>query len=223
MVKKQVIFEDPSLQQVRPAIPKKRPKPIIDGEVPIQQIPRTDFEETRPDKEVIKQKIAQSVDKVVEEETQKTQQDIKKEQEEKLDSLVAKSFGQLYRIQSVFPFDLFPDEIIVDRTKVDVINREFLSTAMIRSVLLKDITDVMVQTSIMFAKLTIVARSFADQVLEVKFLKKQEAIRARRIIQGLVAAVNQGVDLAPFSDEELMQKIEDLGQAISNEDKMAGI
>ncbi len=211
-VKKQIIFVNPDFGQ------DEQDTSAIIGFTNGQK-----DEVIEPDKNVIKKKLNQSINKVIDQEIRKAAEENKKVQEEKLNHLVARSNGNLLRIKAVFPFDFFPDELIVDRNKVDIINREFLKSATIRSVLHRDITDVIVQTSLFFAKVTIVARSFTDQVHEIHFLKRHEAIRARRLIQGLVAAVRQGIDLEPFSDQELTVKIEELGQAVSNEEKMRGI
>ena len=39
-------------------------------------------------------------------------------------------------IKTLFPFDLFPEEIIVDRFKIDVIKKDFFATQSVQTCLL---------------------------------------------------------------------------------------
>ncbi len=42
-------------------------------------------------------------------------------------------------------------------------------------------------------------------------MKKSDATRARRVIQGLIAAVKQDIDLSKLATKELLEKIEGVG------------
>ena len=69
--------------------------------------------------------------------------------QESLGDLIKKSQSVLLKISSTFPFDLFPDSLVVDENKVSIIHRDFM-TEHVHSILIEDITDITVNTSIFF-------------------------------------------------------------------------
>lgn len=134
-------------------------------------------------------------------------------QHQKLQNLVNKSEHILLKISSVFPFDLFPDSLIVDENKVTFCHKEFFKTTEIHPVLIEDITDILVDTGPFFASLKIIDSSNErfPVTLIVGFLKNKIAIQAQKIIQGLIAAKKQGIDFGQFDTEELKRQLERLG------------
>lgn len=59
----------------------------------------------------------------------------------------------------------------------------------------------------------IVDVGFTENAIVVKYLKKNEAEEARRIIQGLVVSAKQNVDLSKVDAADLKTKVENIGQA----------
>lgn len=138
---------------------------------------------------------------------------------QKLDDLVEKSNRVLFKTSAVFPFDFFPNEIIIDENKVSIIQREFFWSSRIHSVIIRDISDVYVDTSILFATLVIIDEGFTDREIRIPYLWKNEALEARRIIQGLVVSLKGanspmlgGVELTNMSQQDLMVKVKSLGR-----------
>ncbi|MBI3954649.1 hypothetical protein HY333_01255 [Candidatus Collierbacteria bacterium] len=133
---------------------------------------------------------------------------------QKFESIANRSATELYRLSTVFPFDFFPDTIIIDLAKVSLVTRVFFFTERIHSVFIQDILDVFIETSLFFATLNIVDQGFVENLITIRYLKKDQAIKARRIIQGLVVARKQGIELSaliPTSD--LVSKLENIGSA----------
>lgn len=129
----------------------------------------------------------------------------------KLQQMINKSDQVLFRLSTFFPFDFFPDDIIIDLEKVNIIIRYFFLAEQVHSVYIKDITDVVLETGPFFALLRIIDKDYTENSIDLHYLKKSEAIKARRIIQGLVIAHKEGVDLSPFSIAEITTQIEKLG------------
>ena len=73
--------------------------------------------------------------------------------------------------------------------------------------------DVVIQTSILFASLNIVDKSFTQNTVTVEYLNRADAEKARRIIQGLVVASKEGIDLLKLDLTNLKMKLEEIGQA----------
>lgn len=136
---------------------------------------------------------------------------------DKLSDLLKRSQNILLRISSVFPFDLFPDKLIIDETKVSIIHWDFIGTEHIHSIFIEDITDVTLDTTLFFATLRITEsnnprfpRKFA-----IKYLKKSEALCARRIIQGMLSAERKGIDIHT-DNGKTSTSIQELGEEQTN-------
>src|SRR5258708_7965897 len=84
-----------------------------------------------------------------------------KEQSANFEKLIKKSDRVLLKIKSVFPFEFFPDSIVIDESKVSIIHRIFFWTAAIQSIPIQHVQDVEVDTSILFATLKILPAGFS--------------------------------------------------------------
>jgi hypothetical protein len=144
------------------------------------------------------------------------QEDLNDGNKQKLrfNKLVEKSQRVLIELSSVFPFDLFPDTITIDESKLNIIIRVFFFSETVHSIPIKSLKDISVETSIFFGTLKVIPDGYPGQPIIVKFLKKDEAIKARRIIQGLTVASREGIDITQIPNQELKNKIEDLGKTL---------
>lgn len=131
---------------------------------------------------------------------------------QKLDDLAEKSDTNLLKINTFWPFTFFVHNVIIDPYKVTIVFRNFFWSEHIHSVMIRDILDVVVETSILFATLIIVDQGYTESSISVGYLKKKEAMEARKIIQGLVIAHRQGVDLSTLKTSDVKSKAEDIGK-----------
>lgn len=144
--------------------------------------------------------------------------------EEKIDKLIQNSETILLKIKAFWPFDLFPNEVTIDLNKVTIYFKEFFYSGDNRSILMKNIADVSVQTGLVFATLSIssiydrnegkTGPQFQSNVVKVGYLKRDEAILAKRIINGLIVAIKEDIDLTRIEKGNLKQRIEELGQSL---------
>jgi len=134
-----------------------------------------------------------------------------KKNEAQLDKMVEKSHWVLLSIKSVFPFDFFPDEITIDPTKINIVIKNFWGSGSVHSIYIKDIADIKIESTPFFATLKIVDRAFVENKIQINFLRREDARRARRIIQGLVVANRDNLNLAGMEINNLAEKIEQLG------------
>lgn len=162
----------------------------------------------------------------LEQENQQTLKDIgvaeatKKQAEQKdlntgrFENLVKEnSTKTLLRVKTIKLLDFFPDEITIDINKVNVSKRNFFLSRHLHTIPIENIQDVFVEMTPFYATVKIVDKGFVDNTIEVQFLKKEDAKRTRRIIQGLITAYKDGVELASLSSEGLVEKLETLGSA----------
>ena len=139
-----------------------------------------------------------------------------KQEREKLDGLLHRKDQNLLHATAIWPFDLFPNEVLIDSTKVSFIFKNFMFKET-RAVLIKDISDVVVDATPFFATLTVVDKGLVENSLSIRFLNKEAALSARRIIQGLMAAKHEmNLDFAMLPLDELREKLEQLGETKLN-------
>lgn len=130
---------------------------------------------------------------------------------EKLANLVDNAQRVLLKVSTVFPFDFFPDDIVVDPIKITIVARAFIRSAQVRIVLMKDITNVLIETSPFFSTLKIIHGS-EKTITKIQPLWWKDAVRTGSILQGLIAAKEQNIDITRIPIEESIGKIETLGR-----------
>ena len=133
--------------------------------------------------------------------------------QQKLDELLQRSKQTIYRVSSVFPFDFFPDTLIIDPNKVCIVTNTFFYETRIHSILYQNIRDVMVETSLLFGTLKMALEGYRTNSVSIGYLKKKEAVKARRIIDGVCTSIYDGIDIAAIEVAELAEKAEEIGRA----------
>lgn len=132
--------------------------------------------------------------------------------EEKLETLLKKSRRILFKASSIIIFDLFPDEIVIDENKVSIIINHFIETNEVYSIPIPEILDVDIITTPFSASLKVASKEFKDNPTIIKNLEPEDAIRARRIIQGLMLGQDEKIDFSKIEDMDIVKKIEELGK-----------
>lgn len=136
--------------------------------------------------------------------------DEKEDPNERLEKMVESSHV-LYHIKTAIPLNPFPTEILIDPFKIDIIFHQFLGSAHTESILVKEIRDVIVETNPIFATLKIVVNpEHPGNPFTVGYLKKHEALRARRILQGLLVATRNALDLTKVDLTNILEKLEEI-------------
>jgi hypothetical protein len=134
-------------------------------------------------------------------------------EEEKLDRIIEKSKRIILKISTVFPFDFFPNDIIVSENQIDVVIREFFFSEHIETVLLSQIEQVSVETSLLFGSLTISILKPQSVSIVIPYFWRADAILARRIVYGLMAAAKEKIDISELDTTTLVKKLEKIGMA----------
>lgn len=134
-------------------------------------------------------------------------------QEQKLAATINRSINNLLHIKSFSLLEMLRSEVIIDITKITFIIRKFLMPKQTISVAIQDIVEVEVNSIPFFATLVLqtVMTDEDNHIIRITHLKKDEANKARRFIQGLEIAMKQGIDLTQVKDEQLLSRIEELG------------
>jgi len=130
-----------------------------------------------------------------------------------INTLVKKSERKLLEVKSVFPFDFFPDRVVVDDQKVNLVFGLFLFSDHVFPIQYKDLRSITVTTGLFFGSLFFDVQGFEENPQRVNFLWREDAIRARRIIMGLLVAAREGIDLSKLPTDELVGKANTIGAA----------
>lgn len=126
-----------------------------------------------------------------------------------VDNLVRKSNRCIISISSLFPWDIFPNTINVEESRVTFTFRQFMSSQS-HSVDIKDISNVFIESSLFFATLQVVSNTFVQNDVKIGNLSKNEAKKMQMIIEGLRTFVENKIDTSNYEIEELVYKLEEL-------------
>jgi hypothetical protein len=162
----------------------------------------------KTDSVVVNPEKKQELRKKAAEESYQQQQKEKITEEQKLERFAKKSSKLLYKLESVFPFELFPTRIAIHEDKVDVINKLFFKSAQIIGTPYSRLLNVKVSTSLFFAEINFEFEGFPmnKPFGAVRFLRKKEAIYAVQLMNGLIICAKEGIDTTKIDDVETLRK-----------------
>jgi hypothetical protein len=126
---------------------------------------------------------------------------------------VQKSNQVLATARTVFPITLFPDSIIVDRTKVTIIKRDFFWTSNAISFQIEDILNVSCAVGPLFGSLTIASRVMSTiDHFNINYLWRNDALFIKNLIQGHIIAKNNKLETEHLSLKETIDALWELGK-----------
>lgn len=124
---------------------------------------------------------------------------------------IEQSNEELAKATTVFPLKFFPDTITLDRTKITITRRSFLS-ANVMSIRVEDILNVSGSVNPFFGCLTIATRVLSsDDHFTVRHLWRDDVINLKHMIQGYVIAKQNNLACDHLSRDELIDTLEELG------------
>lgn len=144
----------------------------------------------------------------------------KEENRQRLQAITARQDIEILRAESVFPFTIFTDTIIIDTTKISVSKKQLFATEFITTIPLKDLADVTVQTVLFLGTLIIKYMPQSSSpgmneavVVKIPNLKREDAIKAKNILKGALVAKAEEIDIARLSPEEVLEVLEKFGKS----------
>lgn len=128
---------------------------------------------------------------------------------QKLNDLVRKSNRCIISISSQFPWTLSHNTIDVEESRVIFRFNQFLSSQS-HSVDIKDISNVFIETSMFFATLQVVSRTYIENDIKIGGLNKTKARKVLNIIEGLRTFVENSINTSNYETDDLITKLEEL-------------
>lgn len=129
-----------------------------------------------------------------------------------LSKMVTRSNEILASATAVFPFDLFPDTVTLDRTKVTITKRTFFWSAEVISIRIEDILNVSTGVGPFFGSVTIASRvmSTVDH-FKIDYFWRKDAIELKHMIQGYVIALHNKIEVDHLPKQDLRRTLAELG------------
>jgi hypothetical protein len=135
------------------------------------------------------------------------------EVETEMKEAIRSSHEILMTANTVFPFTLFPDTITLDRTKLTITRRNFFRVAEVMSIRVEDILNVTANVNPLFGSLHIVSRVLnPDKPFDLTYLWREDSMKFKRVLQGMIIALQKEIDLTPLKTKELVEMLERLGK-----------
>jgi hypothetical protein len=133
---------------------------------------------------------------------------------DKLQQIVSQSREVLAEGKTVIlPVNLFPDTVIVDRTKVTIIKKSFFWSSQVISVRIEDVLNVSTSIGPFFGSLTISSRVMnSTDHFEINYFWRNDAVRLKCMIQGYMIAQHNNIETSHLSKQELIETLEELGR-----------
>ena len=128
----------------------------------------------------------------------------------RLDALAKEAETVIFEAKSAFPFDLTPNKITICANRVTITAKKILSSEEY-PLPIANITNARITESPLFA--TLIIETFGVQAPPpLRYLKKDEAHKARRYLLALIQCKKDSVDLSAFLLNELREKLLKVGK-----------
>lgn len=134
------------------------------------------------------------------------------EAKEEMKKAIRGAHEVLFIAKTVFPLNLFPDTITVDRAKLTITTKFFFKIEEVMSIRIEDILNVTAHTGPFFGSLKIVSRVLTADEQHVNYLWKSDALKLKRILQGYVIVMQKEIDVTPLPTKDLRKMLDDLGK-----------
>lgn len=121
----------------------------------------------------------------------------------------------VYELSSAFPFQIFPDKIIIDKNKVTIVRKE-LFFKRISPLLFEDIQTVRVNRGILFAAIEFEVRGYESNPMPITHLWPKEAEKAANYILGMIKTNRDNIDLSNVSGRSVRKEVGPIGAAKEN-------
>lgn len=143
---------------------------------------------------------------------EKIQDAVKENEEEQLDESIQKVKNVLFCSKTIFPLDLFPDEIVIDLERITIKKRSFFMSAEIKVYDITDVADCVVDLGPVSSTVRLILSHTREPQVTVRHISSHDALEMRRIIYGIKKAKKEHIDLIKINQDVLPEKINELGK-----------
>lgn len=128
------------------------------------------------------------------------------------EDMILRSNEVLVRATTVFPLTFFPDTVILDRTKLTVIRRNFFFSEDVMSIRIEDILNVSANIGPFFGSITIATRVMStDDHFTIYNFWREDVMHLKHMIHGYVIARHNNIPCDHLTLEQLTHTLQELG------------
>lgn len=118
----------------------------------------------------------------------------------------------LFVARGVWPFDFYPDELIIEEKRIVVKKNYFPFGGSILSLPIKRLYTFELINSIFFSSIHIKGEALGNADIRFAWLKHKDALEAKNLVDGLKIKENESVEIYARDKEALTRVIEAMGE-----------
>ena len=153
------------------------------------------------------------------EESQKREVNTVIKEVDKLNNLIEKTNNIIFELSSSFPFQLFPDKLVIDENKITIVRREFLFKRVF-PIMYEDLLTVRINRSILFATLELEVKRMIKKPRPIEYLSPKQATLAKKYIMGIIEAKKANIDFSKLTAGQIRERLEEIGKADDEADSL---
>jgi hypothetical protein len=112
---------------------------------------------------------------------------------------------RLFGFKALFPFDFFPDEVVLDRFKIVVIKRDFFLSQRVMTIPISGTIGVKVNSGPIFSQIEIFDPAGGQKTVIIEKVLNNHARRFRTLVEGLIVAIRQGINVNEMSKNDMIK------------------
>lgn len=138
----------------------------------------------------------------------------KQDQKDEFDEFAQKTQEVLIQVRGVWPFDFFPDEATLNRSMFIVKRNLVPFVSKTITCHHDDILDSHLNLGPFFGSVSVHMKYVTNGVEVINWLSRHDAIKLHAILQGLLAAKKNNLNITALSKRDLTRKLEAIGSVI---------
>ncbi len=131
---------------------------------------------------------------------------------DKLDQLHKRATTMLFSCKTMFPFDLFPNSLVIDHNKVDIVYRTFFGHSHTVSIPIERLNYVGVNSVLFLSTLRFETKGLEQNPAPLTMLPTRAAQYAKNLLFGLMTAEKHGIDLSRLAENDCLEKLIEIGR-----------
>jgi hypothetical protein len=113
----------------------------------------------------------------------------------------------------ILPMNLFPDTVMVDRTRITIVKRTFFWSASVISISIDDVLNVSTSVGPFFGSVTVSSRVMnSTDHFQIDYFWRKDALHLKHIIQGYVIAHQNNIATDQLGRDQLIETLLELGK-----------
>lgn len=137
---------------------------------------------------------------------------VKSNEEKRLNESIDKVKNVLFATKTLFPFDLFPDDVVIDLERLSIRKHMFFKSEESLTYEISDIYGFTVEYGPVSSTIRLQFSRIRQSEVLIRHLSHTDAATMKELITGILKAKKEHIDLIKIDQHVLYDKIEELGK-----------